>query len=157
MNAGSSSKNATECGIRALAHSFVSCPRKGVAFSRSISHALPGSLRTPIGISRSNGFSMSKSAKGMAWILALLLLGCEQATPDVITLTRIYAKDEAELRRYCGDDLIIEPLGCQRGGKMTGSSRCTVYLLKPRGFDDHRRVETLGHEVLHCFDGRTHT
>ena len=90
-------------------------------------------------------------------ILALLLLGCEQVSQDEMLVKRVYVKDEAELRRHCGDDLIVEPLGCARGGKMANSKSCTVYLYKPYGFDDHRRLLTLGHEVQHCFDGPRHT
>ena len=93
----------------------------------------------------------------IAAIFLLFLLGCEQAPSDEMLVKRVYVKDEAELRRHCGDDLIVEQAGCARGGKMTGSSRCTVYLFKPRGFDDRPRVYSIGHEVLHCFDGPRHT
>ena len=91
-------------------------------------------------------------------IILLLLAGCEQVPSDEMTVKRVFVKDEAELKRYCGDDLIAEPLGCARGGAMVipRSGRCTIYVYKPRGFDDHRRIETVGHEVHHCFEGAKH-
>ena len=70
-----------------------------------------------------------------------------------MTVKRVYAKDEAELRRYCGNDLVVEPLGCA----LVRNKSCTIVAFQPRGYDDHRRVETLGHELMHCFDGPKHT
>ena len=93
----------------------------------------------------------------MVVLASLLLVACDRVSQDEMTIKRVYVKDEAELRRHCGDDLILEPLGCARGGKMSGAKSCTVYLYKPYGFDDHRRLLTLGHEVHHCFEGPKHT
>lgn len=59
---------------------------------------------------------------------------------------------EPELRKLCGDDMIAEPLGC---AKSHGSS-CTIVGYEPRSFDDHRRLETLGHELWHCIKGPKH-
>ncbi len=81
-------------------------------------------------------------------LLALLLLGgCSQLYVDVK-----FVPDEAALREVCGDDMIAEPLGCV---KSHGKS-CIVIAYEPHGFDDHRRVETLGHELLHCLKGPVH-
>ena len=82
-------------------------------------------------------------------ILALLLVGCDQAPPDSRTVTLVFVKTEAELRAKCGNDLVIEPLGCQK-------PPCKIIAYEPRGFDDHRRIETLGHELWHCYRGPKH-
>jgi hypothetical protein len=95
----------------------------------------------------------------LALAAAAVIAGCEPVPPPTeLDLRMTFANDEAELRRYCGDDLVIEPLGCARGGVMTTppSKECRVYLFEPRGFDDRRRLETLGEEVWHCVKGRKH-
>lgn len=80
--------------------------------------------------------------------------GCTQETPrDRFQLTVVYVADEAELRAACGNDMIVEPLGCAK--RVTG--KCSIFAYRPRGFDDHRRLETLGHELLHCISGPVHT
>lgn len=75
-----------------------------------------------------------------------------------MTIRRVLVNSEEELRHYCGADLVIEPLGCAKGGALTTppSDTCTIYALKDRGYDDHRLVETQGHELKHCFEGAAH-
>jgi len=77
----------------------------------------------------------------------LFLSGCAQFYVDME-----FVQTEAELREVCGDDMIAEPLGC---AKSHGRS-CTLVGYEPRAFDDHRRLETLGHELLHCIKGPKH-
>lgn len=31
---------------------------------------------------------------------------------------------------------------------------CTIYVPKPRSFEDHERLELVGHEVVHCLGAR---
>ena len=81
-------------------------------------------------------------------LAALLLGGCSKLYVDVQ-----FVPDEAALRRACGDDMKAEPLGCAK----SHSKSCTIVAYEPRSFDDHRRVETLGHELLHCLKGPAHT
>lgn len=90
-----------------------------------------------------------------ALLLALTLGGCA----DVRLSVNWVATEEA-LREKCGNDFLPEPLGCARGGALVtpAQSLCEVYVLS-RGapsFDEHKVVETLGHEVLHCLTGRVH-
>ena len=82
----------------------------------------------------------------------MLLFGCDQAQSDARTVTLVLVKSDAEVKQHCGDDMILEPLGC---AKVAGAS-CRIVAYEPRGFDDHRRLETLGHELWHCYRGPKH-
>ena len=44
-------------------------------------------------------------------------------------------------------------LGC---ASWKTSANCVIYLKAPRDEYDRRAIETLGHEVLHCFAGHFH-
>lgn len=85
-------------------------------------------------------------------ILIVALLTACSPSDDARTITLTLVKDEAALRAQCGNDLIVEPLGC---AKVHGRA-CTIVAFEPRGFDDHRRLETLGHELWHCVRGPKH-
>lgn len=87
-----------------------------------------------------------------AFLLTLLLIGCSQAEPPQrmeVKLTLV--KSVAEVTAACGPSP-LEPYGC---AKVYGKS-CEVIAIKPRGFDDLHAVQTIGHELLHCFWGPTH-
>lgn len=45
-------------------------------------------------------------------------------------------------------------LGCSRWS--TESRRCEIYAPEPRSESDLQRFATLGHELMHCFDGNWH-
>ena len=49
--------------------------------------------------------------------------------------------------------LPFKTLGCS---SWKDKQSCIIYLRAPRDADDRRAIETLGHEVLHCFAGHFH-
>jgi hypothetical protein len=69
------------------------------------------------------------------------LAGCAELALDFK-----WVESEEELRAECGDSMIAHPLGCA----LTHGRECTIVAYRPRHFDDKRRLETLGHELLHC-------
>lgn len=93
--------------------------------------------------------------------IVLLLAACDQTPPDALVVRTVLVKSEKELAKHCPTDPLHGAqglMGCSRGGVMTTptSKTCTIYALEPRGFDDHRRLETIGHEYWHCRKGRVH-
>jgi len=95
-----------------------------------------------------------------------LLMSCDQAPPQgesggMYVITTM-VKTEEELRKHCPTDVLHQAQGlrgCSKGGALQtpASNVCRIYILEPKGFDDHRRVETLGHELMHCMKGPVHT
>lgn len=81
----------------------------------------------------------------LLWLL--LLGGCSQLNVDLQLVGT-----EDELRQACGNDMLAEPLGCA----LSHGRSCTIIAYEPRSFDDHRRIETLGHELWHCVKGPAH-
>ena len=85
-------------------------------------------------------------------LLLLFLFGCTVESPQEtkpITLTLVA---QSEIRSHCGVSP-LEPYGC---AKQKDGGRCEIVAIKPRGFDDHPALETLGHELWHCFHGPIH-
>lgn len=83
----------------------------------------------------------------MRLIWLVLLSGCSQLNVDFQ-----FVQSEADLREKCGQDMLSEPLGCA----YSHGRSCTIIAYEPRAFDDHRRLETLGHELWHCLKGPAH-
>ena len=52
-----------------------------------------------------------------------------------------------------------EQTGQEIGGMAdwTTEKNCTIWAYEPRGEDDRKYLEILGHEMLHCFRGHFHT
>ena len=90
----------------------------------------------------------------MRFLPALALLAaCDQAPQDERTIKLVTVKTEAEIKRHCGDDMILEPMGC---AKLHGT-RCTIVVKDVRGgYDDKETLSYWGHELRHCFKGRVH-
>jgi hypothetical protein len=49
--------------------------------------------------------------------------------------------------------LFFKTLGC---AVWKDSGNCVIYTRAPRNEDDRRAMETMGHEMLHCFVGHFH-
>lgn len=90
--------------------------------------------------------------------IALLALALLAGCSGPIRVTYHFVDTEEELAEHCGESLMAHPLGCAKGGAMsTPDARdCDAYVLRPRHFDDSRRLETMGHEALHCYTGPKH-
>lgn len=85
-----------------------------------------------------------------ALIAMLLLAGCSEVDQGM-TVKLTLVKNTAEVAMLCGASP-LEPYGC---AKVHGKF-CEIVAIKPRGFDDYKNVQTVGHELLHCFWGPTH-
>lgn len=93
----------------------------------------------------------------MRWLVVLLLAGCTvQEGPQPIQVT--FAKNSADVARLCGGFSPLEPLGCARQNRseINPNGSCEIVAIKPRGFDDAKALEILGHELLHCLWGPVH-
>ena len=83
-------------------------------------------------------------------ILLLVLCGCASVPPDIRTVTLELVASDREMIKKCGHSLFLTaPLGC---AKVQGSF-CTIVAYAPRTFEDRRKLETLGHELWHCYKG----
>lgn len=90
----------------------------------------------------------------IAILLALTLAACDQPQPeDTRTVKLVAVKSMAEIKRECGDDMILEPMGC---AKLHGP-HCTIVVMDVRGgYDDQETLGYWGHELRHCFKGPVH-
>ncbi|HXR58011.1 MAG TPA: hypothetical protein VN747_01730 [Burkholderiales bacterium] len=97
-------------------------------------------------------------------VLALLLLagGCATERTDPIPkdgemsrkITWVITEDTQTACRNAGRrPLLYKTLGC---AVWKDSGNCVIYARPPRTEDDRRAMETLGHEMLHCFAGHFH-
>lgn len=81
-----------------------------------------------------------------------LMVGCatSHAPNQVSSVTLELVATDVEIIKRCGHSVFMSaPLGCayKRGDS------CTIVAYAPRSWDDRRRLETLGHELWHCFIG----
>ena len=104
-----------------------------------------------------------KKPRCLALVAGLLLSGCAgqaiEPIPQEGSVTRritwVIAGDPAEQCAKVSRPLLMvgKALGC---ADWKDPNNCVIYLRAPRNADDRRGIETLGHEVLHCFAGRFH-
>jgi hypothetical protein len=91
-------------------------------------------------------------------LLALLLLtACTQQPEDTQPIKLTLVANTAEVRQKCGNSP-LEPYGCakQNRSEINPGGSCEIVAIRPRGFDDHEAIKTLGHELYHCFRGPVH-
>lgn len=92
-------------------------------------------------------------------LILLVLLGCTQESVGIQPIKLTLVGSTAEVKALCGkDNVILEPYGCakQNRSEINPGGSCEIVGIRPKGFDDHAALETLGHELWHCFHGSVH-
>ena len=99
-------------------------------------------------------------ARHAAWAVLALLAAC--ATPpagDHITVVWNRVEDpQAACQKLSGQPQLFTVRGCAKWNQTdaAGQRVCAIYAPMPRSEMDTQRFATLGHELLHCYDGNWH-
>ena len=98
--------------------------------------------------------------KKLLWLL--LLAGCATPQPPrggtVDVVWNRVEDPNAACRGLSGRAELFRILGCSKWNdvRADGSRVCSIYAPMPRSERDTERLATLGHELMHCFDGSWH-
>jgi hypothetical protein len=102
----------------------------------------------------------------MRYALALLLIalpGCTTTPPAAEKGVAVVWNRVEEPHRVCeslsGRKNFYNILGCshwEAPGAQGAPRVCAIYAPEPRSERDLQRFATLGHELMHCFDGNWH-
>ena len=93
----------------------------------------------------------------LTFVLVFFLVGCEYQT---LSKTENY---ETRIIRWVKTDVM--PPNCKKletidskviGCAIWNNTICTIYAPEPKHLEDVRKFEVLGHETLHCFNGKFH-
>jgi hypothetical protein len=98
------------------------------------------------------------------FLLALLILpGCAATKPASSEGVAVVWHRVDEPHRVCealsGRKTFFNVLGCSHWAEPQaagGPRTCAIYAPEPRTEKDLQRFATLGHELMHCFDGNWH-
>jgi hypothetical protein len=97
------------------------------------------------------------------FVLLVILLGaCATPQPprngNVDVVWNRVEDAHATCQRLSGRTELFRILGCSRWNEVRpdGSRVCSIYAPMPRSERDTERLATLGHELMHCFDGSWH-
>ena len=99
------------------------------------------------------------------FLLALLVLlpACAEQPQRADGEVRIVWNQVDEPHKVCeglsGKREVFQILGCSKwtdAPKPGGPRTCNVYVPRPNNERDTQRFATLGHEVMHCFEGNWH-
>jgi hypothetical protein len=92
----------------------------------------------------------------------LLLAACTSTAPrpgDDVTVVWMRVDDpHAVCQKLSGQPQLFTVRGCSRWNQTddAGKRVCAIYAPMPRSELDTQRFVTLGHELMHCFDGNWH-
>ena len=97
----------------------------------------------------------------VAFALVFLLAGCTTAQPrggDVMVVWNRVDDPQAACQKLSGQPQLFAIRGCSKWNvtDSAGKRVCSIYAPMPRTEMDTQRFVTLGHELLHCFDGNWH-
>ena len=99
----------------------------------------------------------------MRFIVLLFLAGCAAPAqkPESTDITVVWNRVDNP-QRVCeglsGRKELFRILGCSnwKDQRANGARVCSIYAPAPRDERDLQRFATLGHELMHCFDGNWH-
>ena len=99
--------------------------------------------------------------KLLRWALLALLVACaaapQKAGTDNITVVWNRVDDAQQVcQSLAGRKEIYAIRGCSKWSDSSAGRVCNIYAPKPRSEADSQAFITLGHELLHCFDGNWH-
>lgn len=95
-------------------------------------------------------------------LAALVLAGCAGAQPPregkIDVVWNRVEDPQKPCERLSGRPELFRILGCSKWNDVRpdGSRVCSIYAPMPRDERDTQRLATLGHELMHCFDGSWH-
>ncbi len=95
------------------------------------------------------------------FLIVGVLAGCAAAEPPRGKVDVVWNRvddPQAACARVSGRRELFRVLGCSKwnDAQPDGSRVCSIYAPMPRSERDTERLATLGHELLHCFDGSWH-
>ena len=92
-------------------------------------------------------------------LAAALVAGCAGTPPPA---ERVYVSwnrvddVQANCQKLSGRPELFRLRGCAKWNQEASGRVCAIYAPAPRDERDTQAFATLGHELLHCFDGRWH-
>ena len=93
-------------------------------------------------------------------ILLVLLAGCATVKDETTMPVHVVWQNVDDVQATCeeisGRREVFRILGCSKWREIAGQRTCTIYAQAPRDERDLQRFATLGHELMHCFDGNWH-
>ena len=99
--------------------------------------------------------------KRLRWFLFAALAACA-STPDVprdnVTVVWNRVDDpHATCQKLDGRKELFTIRGCSKWSDGSGGQRiCSIYTREPKSELDTQAFATIGHELMHCFDGNWH-
>jgi hypothetical protein len=99
--------------------------------------------------------------KRALWATLALLAACStapQSGDDVMVVWNRVEDPHAACQKLSGQPQLFAIRGCAKWNAIDAAGRrvCSIYAPMPRSEMDTQRFVTLGHELLHCFDGNWH-
>ncbi len=98
--------------------------------------------------------------KRLVFIFVLLLLpGCAASTApgsDVAIVWNRVDDPQVACEGLAGRREFFKIMGCSKWREASNRRECVIYAPEPRDERDKERFVTLGHEVMHCFEGNWH-
>ena len=99
--------------------------------------------------------------KFLRWTFFALLASCATTTQqprDNVTIVWNKVEDpHAACQQLDGRKELYRIRGCSKWSDASNGGRvCTIYTREPKSELDTQAFATLGHELMHCFDGNWH-
>ena len=99
--------------------------------------------------------------KILRWLAVAGLAACaaapQKAGTDNVTVVWNRVEDVQQVcQSLAGRKEIYAIRGCSKWSDSSAGRVCNIYAPKPRSEADSQAFITLGHELLHCFDGNWH-
>ena len=97
----------------------------------------------------------------LRWIAVAGLAACAAApqkagTDNVIVIWNRVDDPQQVCQNLAGRKEVYAIRGCSKWTDSSAGRVCNIYAPKPRSEADSQAFMTLGHELLHCFDGNWH-
>ena len=91
-------------------------------------------------------------------VLAACTSAARQPGDDVMVVWNRVDDPQAVCQKLSGQAQVFAIRGCSKWNETDSAGKrvCAIYAPMPRSEMDTQRFVTLGHELLHCFDGNWH-